>query len=96
MQYDKSVIKSENKNFKMKIFLSSAIFKYPTLKLKQLKELNIPSIVAENCLHKMFPGQNKIELFARNSYIGWDNWGLEIPDNKINIKSVEELGNEKV
>lgn len=184
MQYDKSVIKSENKNFEKKIFLSSAIFKYPTLKLKQLKELNISSIMAENCLlfmwttgpqmsnaielgnswgfeyktvafvwnkmihnpgrytlsqtefvlafkhgkfpkprgarnikqlieicrekhsvkpvnvidgiTKMFPTQNKIELFARNNYIGWDSWGLEIPNNKINIKSVEELENEKV
>lgn len=34
---------------------------------------------------KMFPEQNKIELFARNNYIGWDNWGLEIPESKIEI-----------
>lgn len=25
---------------------------------------------------KMFPQQDKIELFARKNYIGWDNWGL--------------------
>ena len=31
--------------------------------------------------------QEKIELFARNNYIGWDNWGLEIPDSKIEIKT---------
>ena len=27
----------------------------------------------------------KIELFARNNYVGWDNWGLEIPNSKIKI-----------
>ena len=37
MQYDKTTIKSENKDFAKKIFLSSAAFKYPTLKLKQLE-----------------------------------------------------------
>ena len=39
----------------------------------------------------MFPTQDKIELFARNNYNGWDNWGLEIPDEKIDIKTAEEL-----
>lgn len=34
---------------------------------------------------KMFPSQEKIELFARKNYFGWDNWGLEIPDSKIEI-----------
>ncbi|MDE3982817.1 hypothetical protein NUS48_08070, partial [Glaesserella parasuis] len=37
MQYDKSSIKSENVDFKKDIFISSAEFKYPTLKLKDLK-----------------------------------------------------------
>ena len=31
--------------------------------------------------------QRKIELFARKNYIGWDNWGLEIPESKIEILS---------
>ena len=35
----------------------------------------------------MFPEQAKIELFARNNYVGWDNWGLEIPDSKIEIST---------
>ena len=34
----------------------------------------------------MFPEQQKIELFARNNYFGWDNWGLEIPESKIEIQ----------
>lgn len=185
MQYDKTTIKDENVGFKKKIFLSSAIFKYPTLKLKQLKELNITSIADKDCLlfmwttgpqmansielgkawgfeyktvafvwdkmvhnpgrytlsqtefvlafkkgkfpqprgarnikqmvtihrgehsvkpvevidgiTKMFPQQHKIELFARNNYVGWDNWGLEIPDSKVEIstgliKSTEDIG----
>lgn len=178
MQYDKTTIKSENEGFHKKIFLSSAEFKYPTLKLKQLKELDVAGIAAEDCLlfmwttgpqmansielgeawgfeyktiafvwdkmvhnpgrytlsqtefvlafkkgkfpqprgarnvrqfiqvhrgehsvkpvevidgiTKMFPEQEKIELFARNNYIGWDNWGLEIPDHKIEIKAEQE------
>lgn len=182
MQYDKTTIKSENKDFKKKIFLSSASFKYPTLKLKQLKELDVPSIMADDCLlfmwttgpqmansielgkawgfeyktiafvwdkmvhnpgrytlsqtefvlafkhgkfpqprgarnvrqmiefhrgkhsekpvkvidgiTRMFPVQNKIELFARNNYVGWDNWGLEIPDEKVEIKTAAELEQE--
>ena len=40
---------------------------------------------------KMFPEQDKIELFARNNYVGWDNWGLEIPNVKIEIKTAGEM-----
>ena len=39
---------------------------------------------------KMFPQQKKIELFARKNYFGWDNWGLEIPNNKIKILSQDD------
>ena len=39
----------------------------------------------------MFPEQDKIELFARNNYVGWDNWGLEIPNVKIEIKTAGEM-----
>ena len=179
MQYDKTTIKDENIGFEKKIFLSSASFKYPTVKLKQLKTLEVNSITADDCIlfmwttgpqmansielgkawgfeyktiafvwdkmvhnpgrytlsqtefvlafkkgrfpqprgarnirqmvtihrgahsvkpveiidgiTKMFPYQDKIELFARNNYIGWDNWGLEIPDEKIDIKTAGEL-----
>lgn len=175
MQYDKSSIKTENVGFKKNIFISSAAFKYPTLKLKELKKLDVKSIAADDCLlfmwttgpqmanavelgqawgfeyktvafvwdkmvhnpgrytlsqtefclvfkrgriptprgarnirqlvqvprgkhsekpehvidgiTKMFPKQRKIELFARKNYNGWDNWGLEIPDSKIDIFS---------
>lgn len=173
MQYDKTTIKDENIGFEKKIFISSASFKYPTLKMKQLKQLDINSIAADDCIlflwttgpqlanaielgkawgfeyktvafvwdkmvhnpgrytlsqtefvlafkkgkiptprgarnirqllsvhrgkhsekpinvidgiTKMFPFQEKIELFARKNYFGWDNWGLEIPDSKVEI-----------
>lgn len=179
MQYDKSSIKTENIGFERDVFISAANFKYPTLKLSELKKLDVPSISAEDCIlfmwttgpqfanaitlgqswgfeyktvafvwdkqvhnpgrytlsqtefvlafkkgrfpsprgarnirqfvsvhrgshsekplividgiTKMFPTQNKIELFARNNYIGWDNWGLEIPDNKIIIPAQGDL-----
>lgn len=175
MQYDKTTMKDENVGFEKKIFLSSATFKYPTLKLKQLKGLDVASIAENDCLlfmwttgpqmnnsielgtawgfeyktiafvwdkmvhnpgrytlsqtefvlafkkgkfpqprgarnvrqmvqvhrgahsvkpvevidriTKMFPEQEKIELFARSNYVGWDNWGLEIPDGKIKINT---------
>ncbi|PJG83089.1 MT-A70 family methyltransferase [Caviibacterium pharyngocola] len=183
MQFDKTSIKSENINFEKEIFISSANFKYPTLKLKELKELNVESIANDDCLlfmwttgphlgnaialgeswgfeyktvafvwdkmihnpgrytlsqtemclvfkkkngripsprgarnirqlisikrtahsekpkeviegiTKMFPLQNKIELFARKNHVGWDNWGLEIPDSEIQILSQEEYNN---
>ena len=174
-QYDKSVIKNENPEFKRKIFLSSAEFQYPTVKLKHLKELDVPSIADKDCLlfmwttgpqlansielgmswgfeyktvafvwdkmvhnpgrytlsqtefvlafkrgkfpqprgarnvkqmvqvHRgrhsekpdevidrigiMFPEQSKIELFARKSQSGWDNWGIEVPDSEFQIKT---------
>lgn len=179
MQYDKTAIKSENENFKKDIFISSASFKYPTVKLKDLMTLPVQDIADTNCIlfmwttgpqlensiklgeawgfeyktiafvwdkmvhnpgrytlsqtefvlafkkgkfptprgarnvrqllqvhrgkhsekpievidgiTKMFPLQDKIELFARKNYNGWDNWGLEIPDNKIDIPTFADI-----
>lgn len=178
MQYDKTCIKTENIGFERNIFISSASFKYPTVKLNDLKKLNVPSIADDDCIlfmwttgpqfansielgeswgfeyktvafvwdkqvhnpgrytlsqtefvlafkkgkfpaprgarnvrqlvsvhrgkhsekpeividgiTKMFPEQSKIELFARKNYYGWDNWGLEIPNKKIEILSNKE------
>ena len=50
MQYDKSSIKTENIDFERDVFISAAIFKYPTLKLKQLMDLDVNSIAADNCI----------------------------------------------
>lgn len=177
-QYDKTVIKDENVGFKKDIFLSSASFKYPTLKLKQLKQLDVNSIAADDCIlflwttgpqlanavelgeawgfeyktvafvwdkmvhnpgrytlsqtefvlafkkgrfptprgarnirqmvqvhrkkhsqkplevidgiTKMFPTQEKIELFARNRYDDWDSWGLETDGESTSIITQNE------
>ena len=179
MQYDKSSIKTLNVGFERNVFISAANFKYPTLKPKELKELDVNSIAADDCIlfmwttgpqfansielgkawgfeyktvafvwdkqvhnpgrytlsqtefvlafkkgrfpsprgarnvrqllsvhrgehsekpeevidgiTKMFPQQKKIELFARKNYVGWDNWGLEIPDNKVEILSKQDM-----
>lgn len=179
MQYDKSNIKSINIGFEKNVFISAADFKYPTLKLRELKELDVPSISADDCIlfmwttgpqfanaialgdawgfeyktvafvwdkqvhnpgrytlsqtefvlafkkgrfptprgarnirqlisvhrgkhsekpeavidgiTKMFPEQRKIELFARKNFTGWDNWGLEIPEQKVEILSQEDI-----
>jgi len=184
MQYDKSSIKTENIRFEKNIFISSATFKYPTLKLEELKQLDVNSIAANDCLlfmwatgphlttavelgsswgfeyktmafvwnkmvhnpgrytlsqtefclvfkkgripsprgarnirqlvtfprgqhsekpetvidgiTKMFPTQRKIELFARKNYNGWDNWGLEIPDAKIDILALKDIEDEQL
>lgn len=183
MQYDKSSIKDINIGFEKNVFISAANFKYPTVKLNDLKTLDVQSISEENCIlfmwttgpqmansielgeawgfeyktvafvwdkqvhnpgrytlsqtefvlafkkgkfptprgarnirqlvsihrgehsekpelvidgiTKMFPEQAKIELFARRNYFGWDNWGLEIPDEKVKIFSQEELESEQ-
>ena len=50
MQYDKTTIKGENEGFEKKIFLSSAAFQYPTLKLKQLMQLDVASLADDDCL----------------------------------------------
>ena len=66
MQYDKTTIKDENVGFEKKIFLSSASFKYPTVKLKQLKELDVKSIADDDCILFMWTTgpqmANSIEL----------------------------------
>ncbi|MHA1408523.1 MAG: MT-A70 family methyltransferase [Candidatus Heimdallarchaeaceae archaeon] len=36
-----------------------------------------------NRINKMFPTQNKIELFARERVEGWDAWGDEVDGKKI-------------
>ena len=179
MQYDKSSIKTINTGFEKNVFISAANFKYPTVKLNDLKMLDVQSITEDDCIlfmwttgpqmsnsielgeawgfeyktvafvwdkqvhnpgrytlsqtefvlafkkgkfptprgarnvrqlvsvhrgehsekpeividgiTKMFPEQNKIELFARRNYFGWDNWGLEIPDEKIEILSQADI-----
>ena len=73
MQYDKSSIKTLNIDFEKKIFISSANFKYPTLKLEELKSLNIPSISADDCILFMWTTEPQ---FANSIELGIA-WGFE-------------------
>lgn len=50
MQFDKSSKKKEKFDPAKKIFISSACFKYPTLKLDELKKLQVESIASEDSL----------------------------------------------
>jgi N6-adenosine-specific RNA methylase IME4 len=38
-----------------------------------------------NRINKMFPEQNKIELFARQRYENWDAWGNEV-EGSVNLE----------
>lgn len=68
MQFDKSSLKSENVGFERDIFISSAAFQYPTLKLRELKLLDAASIAAPDCLLFMWTTgpqlANAVELGA--------------------------------
>lgn len=73
MQYDKSSIKTENIDFKKTIFISSASFKYPTLKEKELEKLNIKAIADNDCLLFMWTTGPQ---FANSIKLG-EAWGFE-------------------
>ena len=73
MQYDKSTIKSENEGFERDIFISSASFKYPTVKLKDLMELNISNIADDDCILFMWTTGPQ---FANAIKLG-EAWGFE-------------------
>ena len=73
MQYDKSTIKSENEGFEKDIFISSASFKYPTVKLKDLMELKVESIAADDCILFMWTTGPQ---FANAIKLG-EAWGFE-------------------
>lgn len=50
MQFDKSGLTATQTARPRKVFISAAVFKYPTLKLAELKNLDVQSIAADNCL----------------------------------------------
>lgn len=166
LQFDKSSTSKEKLDLSRKVFISTAGFKYPMLKISELMEISIQQIAKDDCLlfmwtsnphlaqaiqlgeawgfeyktvafvwdkmnhnpgqytlsncelclvfkrgripkprgarniqqlvrvkrkehstkpieviqgiTKMFPSQNKIELFARRQYDGWSVWGLDV------------------
>ena len=50
LQYDRSGNSKTNKGWSKDIFVSSAVFKYPTVKTDQLKQLEVSKIVESNSL----------------------------------------------
>lgn len=50
MQFDKSGLTVTQTARPRKVFVSAAVFKYPTLRLAELKNLEVQSIAADNCL----------------------------------------------
>ena len=50
MQFDKSGKLDVNSDFSKNVFISSANFKYPTLKTKELIKIPIPEIAKDDCL----------------------------------------------
>lgn len=50
LQFDKSSRSAENIDLDRNIFISSAVFKYPTLKLEQMVQIPIHQIVKDDCL----------------------------------------------
>src|SRR4051794_39936684 len=50
MQFDRTSTTKEKVDLSRNIFISSASFKYPTLKLDELKKLNVHDIAEDDCL----------------------------------------------
>ena len=73
MQYDRSGIKSQNIGFGTNVFISAADFKYPTLKLAELKRLDVASIAAEDCILFMWTTGPQL---ANSIGLG-EAWGFE-------------------
>ena len=50
MQFDKTAIKDQNPGFERDVFISSADFKYPTLKTEELKRLDVSGIAEDDSI----------------------------------------------
>jgi N6-adenosine-specific RNA methylase IME4 len=59
------------------------------VRVPRAKHSEKPLQVLEN-IEKMFPTQDKIELFARNKPIGWDVWGLDIRESYEETEVTQE------
>jgi N6-adenosine-specific RNA methylase IME4 len=73
MQFDKTSVSAEKIDLSRNIFISSASFKYPTLKLPELKKLDLNSISDSDCL---------LFMWTTNPHLNQDlelgkAWGFE-------------------
>ena len=61
MQFDKTSTTKEKIDLSRKIFISSATFKYPTLKIGELMKLPLHKIMKDNCLLFMWTTSPQLE-----------------------------------
>lgn len=73
LQFDKSSTNSENLDLSRKIFISSASFKYPTLKTVELMKLPVQEIANDDCLLFMWTSNPHL---AQAIELG-QAWGFE-------------------
>ncbi len=73
MQFDKSSAKAEKIDLSRNIFISSANFKYPTLKIKELKKIPLLEIAKDDCLLFMWVTNPHL---AQGIELG-QHWGFE-------------------
>lgn len=85
LQYNQNAIKKNNPNWKDYISVSASHLHYPTLKLSELKKLNVSSIASKNCLLFMWTTGPKM---AESIELG-DAWGF-------NYKTVAFVWDKKI
>mgnify|MGYP001270771672 FL=1 len=73
LQFDNSSKSKERIDLSKNIFISSASFKYPTLKIDELKKLDVPSISKDDCLLFMWSTNPHLELCINLGKF----WGFE-------------------
>ena len=73
LQFDKSSKGKDIIDLTKPIFISSASFKYPTLKIDELKKLDLPSISKDNCILFMWSTNPHL---AQAIELG-QSWGFE-------------------
>ena len=85
MQFDNSLVKTKNINYKNNIFISSACFKYPTMKLKDLLEIPIKNISQNNCILFMWSTSPHMkQAIQLGEYWGFEYKTVAFVWNKMN------------
>lgn len=73
LQFDKSSKSKENLDFSRKIFISSAVFKYPTLKIEELMRIPIQKIAKDDSLLFMWTSNPHLSQALKLA----EAWGFE-------------------
>lgn len=73
VQFDKSLVGRENPDYKKNIFISSACFKYPTIKTKELATIPVGNIANNDCILFMWTTNPHL---AQAIELG-ESWGFQ-------------------